>query len=330
MAAEPVLRIDELRTYFDTLDGTVRSVDGVSYEVHAGQTLGVVGESGCGKSVTALSVLRLIPQPPGRFAGGRILFRGQDLLTLSEREMRAIRGDRISMVFQEPMSSLHPVMTIGHQIAETVQLHQKKSKREAMAWAVEMLRQVQIPEPERRAAEYPFQMSGGMRQRAMIALALACHPDVLIADEPTTALDVTIQAQVLELLKSLQQRLGMAMVLITHDLGVVAENCDRVVVMYAGRKVEEASVDQLFAQPLHPYTRALMASMPLMNTTARRLPEILGMVPPPTALSAGCAFAPRCAQATERCLLERPEFEADTQGHGVACFEVRRDRKGRA
>ena len=318
-----ILRIDNLRTYFDTLEGTVRSVDGVSYAVHAGQTLGVVGESGCGKSVTALSVLRLIAQPPGRYAGGRILFRGQDLLTFTERQMRAIRGDRISMVFQEPMSSLNPVMTVGRQIAETVQLHQKKSRREAHEWAVEMLRQVQIAEPQRRAAEYPFQMSGGMRQRAMIALALACHPDILIADEPTTALDVTIQAQVLELLKEMQQHLGMAMVLITHDLGVVAENCDRVVVMYAGRKVEEAPVARLFAQPLHPYTRALMASMPLMNTGTRRLPEIPGMVPPPHLQPPGCSFAPRCALARERCRRESPEFETDESGHGVACFEAR-------
>jgi peptide/nickel transport system ATP-binding protein len=316
----PLLRVENLRTYFDTLDGTVRSVDGVSYDVQAGQTLGVVGESGCGKSVTALSILRLIPQPPGRYAGGRILFRGQDLLALSERDMRAVRGDRISMVFQEPMSSLNPVMTVGRQIAEVVQLHQGKSRRESMDWAVEMLRQVQMPEPQRRAREYPFQMSGGMRQRVMIALALACRPDVLIADEPTTALDVTVQAQVLDLLRDLQQRLGMAMVLITHDLGVVAEHCDRVVVMYAGRKVEEAPVQRLFERPLHPYTRALMASMPLMDTTLRRLPEIAGMLPPPYQLPTGCAFAPRCAQAQQRCRNEVPAFETDAQGHGVACF----------
>jgi peptide/nickel transport system ATP-binding protein len=322
----PLLRVDNLRTYFDTLDGTVRSVDGVSYEVHAGQTLGVVGESGCGKSVTALSILRLIPQPPGRYAGGRILFRDQDLLALSEREMRAIRGDRISMVFQEPMSSLNPVMTAGRQIAEVVQLHQKKSRRESMEWAIEMLAQVQIPEPARRAQEYPFQMSGGMRQRVMIALALACRPDVLIADEPTTALDVTIQAQVLDLLQDLQQRLGMAMVLITHDLGVVAEHCDRVVVMYAGRKVEEAPVQRLFEQPLHPYTKALMAAMPLMDASVRRLPEIAGMLPPPYQQQVGCAFAPRCAQATARCRNEQPAFETDADGHGVACFLARGER----
>ncbi len=316
----PLLRVENLRTYFDTLDGTVRSVDGVSYDVQAGQTLGVVGESGCGKSVTALSILRLIPHPPGRYAGGRILFRGQDLLALSERDMRAVRGDRIAMVFQEPMSSLNPVMTVGRQIAEVVQLHQGKTRRESMDWAVEMLRQVQMPEPQRRAREYPFQMSGGMRQRVMIALALACRPDVLIADEPTTALDVTVQAQVLDLLQDLQQRLGMAMVLITHDLGVVAEHCDRVVVMYAGRKVEEAPVQRLFERPRHPYTRALMASMPLMDTKLRRLPEIAGMLPPPCQLQSGCAFAPRCAQAQPHCRNEAPAFETDAEGHGVACF----------
>ncbi len=323
MDTTPLLRVDNLRTYFDTMDGTVRSVDGVSYDVLAGQTLGVVGESGCGKSVTALSIMRLVPQPPGRYAGGRVLFHGQDLLALTEPEMRAIRGDRISMVFQEPMTSLNPVMTVGRQIAEVVQLHQGKPRREAMDWAVEMLSQVQIPEPQRRAREYPFQMSGGMRQRVMIALALACRPDVLIADEPTTALDVTIQAQVLELLQDLQQRLGMAMVLITHDLGVVAEHCDRVVVMYAGRKVEEATVERLFERPLHPYTRALMASMPLMDANVRRLPEIPGMVPPPYQLPVGCAFAPRCSHAVARCRVETPVFETDADDHGVACFVAR-------
>ena len=320
---EPLLRVDNLRTYFDTLDGTVRSVDGVSYDVHAGQTLGVVGESGCGKSVTALSILRLVPQPPGRYVGGRILFHGMDLLALSERDMRAIRGDRISMVFQEPMSSLNPVMMVGQQIAEVVQLHQGKSRRESVEWAVEMLANVQIPEPRRRASEYPFQMSGGMRQRVMIALALACHPDLLIADEPTTALDVTIQAQVLDLLQDLQQRMGMAIVLITHDLGVVAEHCDRVVVMYAGRKVEEAPVQRLFEQPLHPYTKALMASMPQMGANVRRLPEIPGMVPPPYQHPIGCAFAARCSHAGARCHVEIPPFESEANDHGVACFVAR-------
>jgi peptide/nickel transport system ATP-binding protein len=322
----PLLEVDCLRTYFDTLAGTVRSVDGVSYTVHAGQTLGVVGESGCGKSVTALSIMRLIPRPPGRFAGGQVRYRGVDLLKLEEGEMREIRGNRISMIFQEPMTSLNPVLTVGRQIAETVQLHQKVNRAQAMQRAVEMLRVVQIPEPERRAGEYPHQLSGGMRQRVMIALALACNPELLIADEPTTALDVTIQAQILDLLKKLQKELGMGVVMITHDLGVVAESCDRVVVMYAGRKVEEADVVDLFDRPLHPYTRALMASMPAMNTRSRRLSEIPGMVPSPHELGRGCAFAARCAYANDRCRAQTPALVDQGAGHVVACFAVEEGR----
>jgi peptide/nickel transport system ATP-binding protein len=322
----PLLEVDGLRTYFDTLAGTVRSVDGVSYTVHAGQTLGVVGESGCGKSVTALSIMRLIPRPPGRFAGGQVRYRGVDLLKLEEGEMREIRGNRISMIFQEPMTSLNPVLTVGRQIAETVQLHQKVNRAQAMQRAVEMLRVVQIPEPERRAGEYPHQLSGGMRQRVMIALALACNPELLIADEPTTALDVTIQAQILDLLKKLQKELGMGVVMITHDLGVVAESCDRVVVMYAGRKVEEADVVDLFDRPLHPYTRALMASMPAMNTRSRRLSEIPGMVPSPHELGRGCAFAARCAYANDRCRAQTPALVDQGAGHVVACFAVEEGR----
>ncbi|MBK1838678.1 ABC transporter ATP-binding protein [Azospirillum sp. YIM B02556] len=318
----PLLDIRDLRTHFDTPDGTVRSVDGVSYRLEARETLGIVGESGCGKSVTALSVLRLLPTPPARFAGGEIRFQGTDLLGLSEREMRRIRGNRISMIFQEPMTSLNPVLTVGRQIAEAVTLHQKIGRRQAWQRAVEMLRLVQIADPERRAGEYPHQMSGGMRQRVMIALALACHPDLLIADEPTTALDVTIQAQILELLRDLQAKLGMGIVMITHDLGVVAECCDRVVVMYAGRKVEEASVADLFERPLHPYTRALMASMPSLQGRGGRLAEIPGMVPAPQELGTGCAFAPRCPLATERCRRETPDFTGAATGHGVACFEA--------
>jgi peptide/nickel transport system ATP-binding protein len=324
----PLLEVDGLRTYFDTLAGTVRSVDGVSYTVHAGQTLGVVGESGCGKSVTALSIMRLVPRPPGRFAGGAVRYRGTDLLTLPEAQMREIRGNRISMIFQEPMTSLNPVLTVGRQIAETVQLHQKVGRAQAMERAVEMLRVVQIPEPERRANEYPHQLSGGMRQRVMIALALACNPELLIADEPTTALDVTIQAQILDLLKRLQKELGMGVVMITHDLGVVAESCDRVVVMYAGRKVEEADVVDLFDRPLHPYTRALMRSMPAMNTTSRRLAEIPGMVPAPHELGRGCAFAARCPHANARCRAETPALTAQGDGHVVACFAVEERRIG--
>lgn len=322
----PVLEIRDLKTYFDTSAGTVRSVDGVSYSVRAGETLGVVGESGCGKSVTALSVLRLLPSPPARFAGGQILLKGHDLLKLTEREMREIRGNRISMIFQEPMTSLNPVLSIGRQIAEAVQLHQKANRAAAMTRAVELLRLVQIPEPERRVREYPHQLSGGQRQRVMIALALACHPEVLIADEPTTALDVTIQAQILSLIRSLQRELGMAVVLITHDLGVVAESCDRVVVMYAGRVVEQASVMDLFDRPMHPYTRALMASMPSIAGTTdpgARLQEIPGLVPAAHESRRGCAFAPRCGLANDRCQRETPSLEQrGDDEHHVACFMV--------
>jgi peptide/nickel transport system ATP-binding protein len=324
-AGTPLLEIDQLQTVFDTLSGTVRSVDGVSFTVHAGQTLGVVGESGCGKSVTALSILRLVPTPPGRH-GGAVRYRGTDLLSASERTMRSIRGNRISMIFQEPMTSLNPVLTVGRQIAETVQLHQSASRAEALQRAVEMLRVVQIPEPERRVHEYPHQLSGGMRQRVMIALALACDPEVLIADEPTTALDVTIQAQILDLIKRLQAGRGMGVVMITHDLGVVAESCDRVLVMYAGRKVEEADVIELFTRPLHPYTRALMASMPAMNSHAKRLKEIPGMVPAPHEPRQGCAFAARCTLAQARCRNQCPSLTAQGEGHTVACFAVEEGR----
>ncbi|MCY1516723.1 Oligopeptide transport ATP-binding protein OppD [compost metagenome] len=319
-----LLEVDNLRTYFDTVSGTVRSVDGVSYQVRAGRTLGIVGESGCGKSVTALSILRLVPTPPGRYAGGQIRYRGTDLLGLTEKQMRQIRGNRISMIFQEPMTSLNPVLTVGRQIAETVMLHQKLGRRDAYRRAEEMLRLVQIAEPERRVHEYPYQLSGGMRQRVMIALALACNPEVLIADEPTTALDVTIQAQIVDLLRSLQKSLGMGIVLITHDLGVVAECCDRVAVMYAGRKVEEAPVTELFDRPSHPYTRALMASMPSMNASTQRLAEIPGMVPAPSELGKGCSFAPRCAFATERCRVEAPALAEHGVDHMVACHEAAR------
>jgi peptide/nickel transport system ATP-binding protein len=319
--APALLEIDNLRTWFATLAGTVRSVDGVSLTLHAGQTLGIVGESGCGKSVTAMSVLRLVPTPPARHQGA-VRLRGTDLLALSEAQMRQVRGNRISMIFQEPMTSLNPVLTVGRQIAETVQLHQKATRREAQARAVDMLRLVQIPEPERRAAEYPHQLSGGMRQRVMIALALACNPEVLIADEPTTALDVTIQAQILDLIKRLQAELGMGVIMITHDLGVIAESCDRVAVMYAGRKVEEADVADLFDRPLHPYTRALMASMPSMNAGSSRLTEIPGLVPAPHELGRGCAFAARCSQAMPRCRAETPALTRQGDTHAVACFAV--------
>jgi peptide/nickel transport system ATP-binding protein len=320
-SGEPLLEVDNLRTWFDTLSGTVRSVDGVSFTVERGRTLGIVGESGCGKSVTALSIMRLVPTPPGRHMGA-VRLGGDDLMKLTEREMRRVRGNRISMIFQEPMTSLNPVLTIGRQIAETVRLHRGGSRADALARAVEMLRLVQIPEPERRAQEYPHQLSGGMRQRVMIAMALACDPEVLIADEPTTALDVTIQAQILALINDLQARLGMGVVMITHDLGVVAETCARVVVMYAGRKVEEAEVEDLFDRPLHPYTRALMASMPSMNATAPRLAEIPGLVPAPSELGRGCAFAARCDLARDRCRVERPSLTSHGGSHTVACFAV--------
>ena len=317
----PLLEVSGLRTWFDTLNGRVRSVDGVDLRLDAGRTLGVVGESGCGKSVTALSIMRLVPTPPGQHQG-EVRLRGVDLMRLGERDMRRIRGNRISMIFQEPMTSLNPVLTVGRQIAETVRLHRKVGKAEALERAVEMLRVVQIPVPERRVREYPHELSGGMRQRVMIAMALACDPEVLIADEPTTALDVTIQAQILDLIARLQATFGMGVMLITHDLGVVAETCDRVVVMYAGRKVEEADVIDLFVAPLHPYTRALMASMPSMNASAARLAEIPGMVPAPTELGRGCAFAARCPLARERCRRESPALANPSGSHLVACFAV--------
>jgi len=324
-AGQPLLEVDDLHVRFDTLDGPARAVDGVSYTVHAGRTLGVVGESGCGKSVTAMSILRLLPTPPARLQGA-VRLRGTDLLQLDEAAMRRIRGNRISMIFQEPMTSLNPVLTVGRQIAETVRLHQRAGRAEAMARAVDMLRLVQIPEPGRRAGEYPHQLSGGMRQRVMIALALACNPEVLIADEPTTALDVTIQAQILDLIRRLQRELGMGVVMITHDLGVVAESCDRVVVMYAGRKVEEADVQDLFDRPLHPYTRALMASMPSMNTRSTRLAEIPGLVPSPLAARRGFAFAARCPHADARCTAQTPALSDQGGEHGVACFAVEEGR----
>ncbi len=264
----PLLEVEDLRTWFYTRDGIVRAVDGVSYRVYPGETLAVVGESGCGKSVTSLSILRLIPSPPGRIVAGRLAFEGRDLLALTEGAMRGIRGNEISMIFQEPMTSLNPVLTIGRQIAEAFVLHRGIDRRGAVARAVEMLRLVNIPEPERRVRQYPHELSGGMRQRVMIAMALSCDPKLLIADEPTTALDVTIQAQILDLMRELKAKTGAAIILITHDLGVVAEMAQRVVVMYAGRKVEEAPVDQLFARPLHPYTKGLLGSIPRLAEAA--------------------------------------------------------------
>ena len=307
---EPLLAIRDLVTEFRTERGVVRAVDGVSFEIPRQRTLGVVGESGCGKSVTALSVMRLIASPPGRIASGAIVYDGQDLLKLSEPAMRAIRGNRIAMIFQEPMTSLNPVFTVGEQVAEAVRLHQKKDRRAALAVAIEMFRLVGIPSPEERVHAYPHQLSGGMRQRVMIAMALACKPDLLIADEPTTALDVTIQAQILDLLRQLQRELGMSILLITHDLGVVAETCDEVVVMYAGRVVERAATEALFAAPRHHYTAGLLRSVPSYTPAHEepvapgqrpRLREIPGMVPPLHALPVGCKFGDRCPAVQQLC-----------------------------
>ncbi|PIT05082.1 peptide ABC transporter ATP-binding protein [Bradyrhizobium nitroreducens] len=321
-----VLDVRNLQTVFFTNSGLFRAVDDVSFTVKRGETLAIVGESGCGKSVTALSLMRLVPDPPGRIVGGSISLEGTDLLALDEAEMRAVRGNRISMIFQEPMTSLNPVMRIGDQIVEAVRLHRKLSSKEAGDVAVEMLRLVRIPEPARRAREYPHQLSGGMRQRAMIAMALACRPALLIADEPTTALDVTIQAQILALILDLQKELGTGLVLITHDLGVVAQTAQRVIVMYAGRKVEEASVEALFAAPKHPYTRGLMASIPVVPTPGiaapARLNEIPGTVPSLVRLPRGCAFAPRCKLAIKRCEAEYPPLADWGGGHLAACWRA--------
>jgi peptide/nickel transport system ATP-binding protein len=322
---EPILDVAELRTWFFTRDEVVRAVDGVSFHVIPGETLAIVGESGCGKSVTALSILRLIPSPPGRIVSGAIHFAGRDLLGLSEAEMRQVRGNEISMIFQEPMTSLNPVLTIGRQIAETLTLHQGLGHRAALAKAADMLRLVHIPEADRRIGEYPHQLSGGMRQRVMIAMALACNPKLLIADEPTTALDVTIQAQILDLMRELKQKIDAAIVLITHDLGVVAEMAQRVVVMYAGRKAEEAPVATLFRRPLHPYTKGLLNSVPRLGASldherAPRLAEIAGTVPSLREPIPGCPFEARCVFATDICRREMPAFDEKEPGHFAACF----------
>jgi oligopeptide/dipeptide ABC transporter ATP-binding protein len=335
-SAPALLEIDNLRTHFFTSAGVVRAVDGVSYGVRSGETLGVVGESGCGKSVTALSILRLIADPPGRIVDGTIRFAGTNLLDLSESEIEDIRGNDISMIFQEPMTSLNPLLTVGRQISEAIALHRGLSRRDALDQAVEMLRRVHIPEPEGRAHAYPHQLSGGMRQRVMIAMAVSCDPKVLIADEPTTALDVTIQAQILDLMRELQDRLGTAIILITHDMGVVAENADRVVVMYAGRKVEEASARELFEFPGHPYTKGLLGSIPNLEVAAHvnarraRLTEIKGMVPSLADLPQGCTFAPRCSFATEECRAAYPPLLEHRPGHWVSCWHAEHLLQGEA
>jgi peptide/nickel transport system ATP-binding protein len=325
-AHESVLDVENLQTYFYTRRGPVRAVDGVSFSLRRAETIAVVGESGCGKSVTALSVMRLVGYP-GRIVGGSVRLDGVDLLSLERAALRNIRGNHISMIFQEPMTSLNPVMTIGRQIGEAFILHQGMSRKTALQKAVEMLQLVGIPEPEQRIREYPHQFSGGMRQRAMIAMALACNPKVLIADEPTSALDVTIQAQILDLIGELQRRLGTAVILITHDLGIVAQTAERVIVMYAGRKVEEATVLELFARPLHPYTVGLISSIPRLGImhgktggTNQRLKEIPGSVPPLSNLPKGCAFAQRCTFADDLCRGQIPAYAEKRPGHWSACW----------
>src|SRR6201981_2371285 len=322
-AVEPILDIADLRTWFFTRDGVLRALDGVSFHVIPGETLAIVGESGCGKSVTALSILRLIPSPPGRIVSGAIRFAGRDLLGLSESEMREVRGNDISMVFQEPMTSLNPVLTIGRQIAEPLRLHQGLSRESVEQRVVEMLGLVGIAEPRRRAREYPHQLSGGIPQRVMIAMALACRPKLLIADEPTTALDVTIQAQILNLMTDLKQRVGAAIILITHDLGGVAEIAERVMVMYAGRKVEEAPVAELFRSPRHPYTRGLLSAVPKLGSslaaTQNRVAEIPGVVPTLKQRIAVCVFGSRCAFARDLCRHVAPALEERAPGHSAPC-----------
>jgi peptide/nickel transport system ATP-binding protein len=330
-AGERILEVEGLQTYFFTRSGVVKAVDDVSFYLNKSETLGIVGESGCGKSITALSITRLIPDPPGKIVSGSITLDGRSLLDLSEAELRKVRGNEISMIFQEPMTSLNPVLTIGQQIGETLVLHQGMTKQQALARSIEMLEMVRIPEPAQRVREYPHQLSGGMRQRAMIAMALSCNPKVLIADEPTTALDVTIQAQILDLIVSLKERLGTAVILITHDLGVIAETVQRVVVMYAGRKVEETDVELLFAEPLHPYTHGLLESIPSLEIMRgvgvdrpERLNEIPGIVPALTNLPPGCTFAPRCRYADDKCTAAYPPYEEKRPNHWAACWHSER------
>ena len=311
-----------MRTHFASERGEVHAVDGVDLSLERGRTLGIVGESGCGKSVTALSIMGLVPQPPGRIAGGEVLFEGEDLLQAPARRMRDLRGDKLSMIFQEPMTSLNPAFPAGDQVAEALLRHRKISPKEARDQAVEMLRKVRIPSPERRARDYPHQLSGGMRQRVMIAMALACDPRLLIADEPTTALDVTIQAQILELMRLLRAELGTAIILITHDLGVIAELADDVIVMYAGKVVERCAAERLFAEPQHPYTIGLLGSIPRLHLAQARLSAIEGVVPDPVAFPQGCRFHPRCPFAVDKCRAEVPPLIKVSENHGAACWRA--------
>ena len=317
----PLLEIENLSTFFHTEDNIVKSVRNVDLAIHKGETLALVGESGCGKSVTALSVMRLIPTPPGRFESGRILFKGQDLLQTSKAEMQNIRGNEISMIFQEPMTSLNPIFTIGNQIMEAIRLHQNKTESQARELALQVLRQVALPSPERRIDPYPHELSGGMKQRGMIAMAIVCRPALLIADEPTTALDVTIQAQILDLLDQLRKETQMAILLITHNLGIVAQYADRVAVMYSGKVVESAPVEELFSSPVHPYTRGLLNSLP-KDSPSTKLETIPGSVPHPAYLPEGCAFHPRCAEKLDKCMKMIPSLESIDSGnpHQTACW----------
>ncbi|MBN1442221.1 MAG: ABC transporter ATP-binding protein [Planctomycetes bacterium] len=320
----PLLRIRGLKTHFTGAEGTARAVDGLDLDVEEGKTVGLVGESGCGKTVAALSVLRLVP-PPGRIAGGEVLFAGRDLLKLDEKAMRAVRGRRISMIFQEPMTSLNPVLTVGSQIAEALRLHLGLSRREARARSIDLLRRVRMPAPEMRAGEYPHQLSGGMRQRVMIAMALACGPSLLIADEPTTALDVTVQAQIIDLLLDLQEELGLSILFITHDLRLLAEIAGEIAVMYAARIVERGSAAEIIERPLHPYTRGLLACLPGRRGEGSEArdeqwaPSLAGAVPDPLRLPSGCRFHPRCPLAEERCRREDPPLRLSSSGRAVAC-----------
>jgi peptide/nickel transport system ATP-binding protein len=322
MQSPALLEVRGLRTTFRGERGEVRAVDGIDLRVERGRTLGIVGESGCGKSVTALSIMGLVPQPPGCIAAGEVLFEGEDLLKAPPQRLRDLRGDQLAMIFQEPMTSLNPAFPVGDQIAEALLRHRDIGKEEAKNAAIEMLRRVRISSPERRAKDYPHQLSGGMRQRVMIAMALACNPKLLIADEPTTALDVTIQAQILELMRALREELGTAIILITHDLGVIAELADEVAVMYAGRIIERCAAGRLFAEPQHPYTVGLLGSIPLLHMERERLAAIQGFVPDAAALPEGCRFHPRCPFAIDRCSREIPPLEEISAGHFVACWRA--------
>ncbi len=321
-----LLEIKNLKTHFFTHEGTVKAVDGVSFKINQGETLGIVGESGSGKSVTALSVMKLIPHPPGKIIGGEIYFEGKDLLKLDNKEIRKIRGKKISMIFQEPMTSLDPVFTIGHEIGEAIQLHQGLNKKEARKKAIEILKIVGIPDVEKRIDNYPHELSGGMRQRVMIAMALSCNPTLLIADEPTTALDVTIQAQILRLINDLKDKFGASVMLITHDLGVIAEMCDNVAVMYAGHIVEYTDVYTLFSNPLHPYTKGLSKSIPRMNVETEHLDAIPGIVPNLLDLPSGCPFHTRCDFCFKKCMEEMPELIEIENSHLVKCHLVKSKR----